>query len=96
MKRPRGRPPKPIVVPHPLKSGEWLLVGRYDKHWPAVNWAWCQIRDGMPQKQAMAAAAEKFKVKENSLYEWVDRARTRGPLAESDYPEEYPEDDVSN
>jgi hypothetical protein len=71
-------------VPHPIKGGEWLSIGRYDKHWPAANWAWCQMREGIPRAKALSDAAAKFNVKEESLVEWFQRSRQRGPIASID------------
>jgi len=78
MTKPRGRPPRNVIVPHPLKAGEWLQIGGFDKHWPAANWYWCQVRDGMPRAKALESAALKFNVEEQSLVDWLHRARKRG------------------
>lgn len=88
MKKRRGRPPRPIVVPHPLKGDEWLEIGRYDKHWPAANFYFCQRREGVPRAKALEAAAEKFNVEVESIVDWLNRARKRGPIAHIDYTED--------
>ncbi|MGY3396482.1 hypothetical protein [Bradyrhizobium sp. 1200_D9_N1_1] len=79
-KRRAGRPPQNIIVPHPLKGDEWLQVGKYDKHWPAANRYWILVREGASRAAALEKAAAEFEVKENSLAEWLRRARKRGPI----------------
>lgn len=84
MTRRAGRPPKNIIVPHPLKGDEWIQVGGYDKHWPAANRYWGLVRDGMSRRDALAKSADEFAdvgVTEISLSAWLRRARKRGPIA---------------
>jgi hypothetical protein len=83
-KRRAGRPPQNIVVPHPLHGDEWLQVGKYDRHWPAANQYFCLVRDGMSRADALVKAAADCKVEEQSLFEWLRRARKRGPIGHSD------------
>lgn len=81
-KRRAGRPPKNLIIPHPLKGDEWIQIGGYDKHFPAVSRYWHLVRGGKSRDDALAAAAAEFKVEEQSLVDWLRRARKRGPIAE--------------
>ncbi|MCK1302949.1 hypothetical protein IVB33_29030 [Bradyrhizobium sp. 24] len=79
-KRRAGRPSQNIIVPHPLNGDEWLQVGKYDKTWPAANRYWILVREGMSRAEALTKAADEFKVQEQSLSDWLRRARRRGPI----------------
>lgn len=82
MRNPRaGRPPKNIIVPHPVKGDEWLQVGGYDKTWPAANRYWILRREGNTRREALETAAKEFSVSENSLDAWLHRTRKRGPIS---------------
>lgn len=83
-KRP-GRPSRNIIVPHPLKGDQWLQVGGYDQHWPAVSRYWILVREGVSRKDALIKAAAEFKVEEQSIVDWLRRSRKRGPIAQSEY-----------
>lgn len=76
----RGRPPKNMIVPHPLKPDEWLQIGGYDKTWRAANRYWTLVREGTPPPEALKRAAEECRVQPSSLVDWLDRARKRGPI----------------
>lgn len=91
-KRP-GRPPKNVVVPHPLKGDEWLQVGGYDQTWPAANRYWILVREGMSRADALTTAAAEFKIQESSLVDWLRRSRKRGPI---DQYEPWHEGDSNN
>jgi len=85
MRKRRGRPPKNIIVPHPLKGDEWLQVGAYDSTWPAANRYWILVREGTPRAVALTTAAAEFKVQVSSLVDWLHRARKRGPIAHDEW-----------
>ncbi len=69
-----------MPVPHPLKGDQYLMVGKYDKHWPAANRYFCLVRDGETKADALTKAAAEFQVEVNSLVDSLRRARKRGPI----------------
>jgi hypothetical protein len=91
MKKRRGRPPRPLIVPSPFKIDEWIEIGGYDKTWPAVSRMRHLMREGVPRAKALETAAAEFNVKEQSISDWINRRRKRGPIAHYDYPDDdYP------
>jgi hypothetical protein len=71
-------------VPNPLRGDQWLQIGAYDKHWPAANRYGSLLREGSSRRDALAKAAAEFKVDEQSLVDWLRRARKRGPIAQGE------------